>query len=66
MLLAAARIAQPDHGTGKECCNDVFNEIGGGLLDRRGGFLGRDDGGEGPHIEDYEGDGDDLLIATGK
>ena len=25
---------------------------------------GVDDGGDGPDVEDYEGDGDDLLIAT--
>lgn len=30
------------------------------------GLNGRDDGGQGPDVEDYEGDGDDLLIATPK
>ena len=30
------------------------------------GLNGRDDDGQGPDVEDYEGDGDDLLIATPK
>ena len=50
---------------------DVFSAAGFHYRAVEGGYRlwsigpnGRDDGGEGRDIEDYEGDGDDLLLAT--